>query len=102
MAAVTLALTLDEAKTFAMIAAVALVLAAVGALWLMRTVMQKVIAVVVLALLAFAVWSQRTSLMDCADKVQANYELAGDTAIGDTECTFFGFTITITDPRTSG
>ncbi len=93
------ALTLDEAKLIAVVVAVVFVLGAIAALWLMRTIVQKVIAVVVLGALAFAVWSQRASLQDCADKVQASYERAGaDVTIDDTECSFFGFTITIGDP----
>lgn len=99
-ATAVLGLTLDEAKTIAVVVAVALVVGAVAAFWLMRTVMQKVIAVVVLALLAFAVWSQRTSLQECADKVHAAAERVGtDVTLTDTECSFFGFTITIADPR---
>jgi hypothetical protein len=43
------------------------------------------------------------SLQDCADKVQDNFELAdGDVAVTDTECSFFGFTVTISDPRSAG
>jgi hypothetical protein len=50
--------------------------------------------------LAFAVWSQRVSLQDCADKVQDNFDLVGaDVNVTDTECSFFGFTVTISDPR---
>ena len=52
------------------------------------------------ALLAFAVWSQRASLQDCADKVQANYERVGtNVSFLDTDCSFFGVTVTISDPR---
>jgi hypothetical protein len=92
-------LTLDEAKTIGAVVAVVLVLAAVGAFWLMRTILQKLVAVAVLALLAFAVWTQRVSLQDCADKVQANYQRVGtDVTLADTDCSFFGFTITISDP----
>jgi hypothetical protein len=92
-------LTLDEAKTIGAVVAVVLVLAAVGAFWLMRTIVQKLVAVGVLALLAFAVWTQRESLQDCADKVQAGYQRVGtDVTLADTDCSFFGFTITISDP----
>ena len=95
-----LGLTLDEAKTIGAVVVVVLVLAAIGALWLMRTIMQKVLAVVVLGALAFAVWSQRESLQDCADKVQASYARVGtDVTVADTDCSFFGFTITVSDPR---
>lgn len=93
-------LTLDDAKTIAIVAAVVLAVGAVVALWAMRTVMQKVIGAVVLGLLAFAVWTQRQSLTDCADKVHDAYERTGtDVTITDADCRFFGFTITISNPR---
>jgi hypothetical protein len=60
----------------------------------MKTVMQKVALVVILGLLALLVWTQRSSLQECSDKVKA----AG-TAINqpdvDTTCTFFGRDIQI-------
>lgn len=56
---------------------------------------------VVFGVLAFAVWTQRSSLQDCADKVIDAYEFDGrNPTIIDTECSFFGTTITISDPRT--
>jgi hypothetical protein len=97
-----LGLTLDAAKNIAIAVAVGFVVAAVASAWIMRTVVQKVIAIVVLAALAFAVWTQRTALTDCADAVQENYARAGaDVTLSDTDCSFFGFTVTISDPRTT-
>lgn len=100
MLAQMLALTLDDAKTIAVVAAAALVAGAVVALWAMKTVLQKVMTALVLAVLAFAVWTQRQSLVDCADKVQASYDRIGtDVTLADTDCSFFGLTISISDPR---
>lgn len=94
------AISLDEAKTIAIVGVTALVVGAVVSLWIMKTLIQKVAAAVLLGLLAFAVWSQRESLQDCADKVQENYERTGtDVTVADTDCSFFGFTVTISDPR---
>ena len=69
-----------------------------GFLW--RRLKSVIETAVLLGLLAFAVWSQRTALQDCADKVVASYRRtdAGD-VIDDTECSFFGISITISDPR---
>lgn len=69
----------------------------------MKTIVQKLAVAAVLVLLAFAVFTQRTSLQDCADKVKAVYELR-DEAVDpnvplDTECSFFGTTISIPDQR---
>jgi uncharacterized membrane protein YqjE len=98
-----LALTLDDAKTFALVAATALTVGAVVSFWVMKSLVQKLAVAALLGVLAFAVWTQRVSLQDCADKVQDNFELAGtDVVVTDTECSFFGITVTISDPRAAG
>jgi len=95
-----LGITLDQATTIAVIVTTGLVVGAVASFWVMKSLVQKLITAVLLALLAFAVWSQRTALQDCADKVVASYQRsADDDAIEDTECSFFGVSITIPDPR---
>lgn len=98
-----LALTLDDAKTIAIVAATALAVGAVVSFWVMKSLVQKLAVAALLGVLAFAVWTQRVSLQDCADKVQDNFELAGtDVVVTDTECSFFGITVTISDPRAPG
>ena len=95
-----LALSLDAAKNIAIVVAILFVGGAVVSAWIMKTIIQKVAVALILGVLAFAVWSQRTSLQDCADKVRANFELEGtDATFVDTDCSFFGTTITISDPR---
>jgi hypothetical protein len=95
-----LAITLSEAKNIAIGLVVIFILGAIGAAWIMKTIMQKVAVALVLAILAFAVWTQRASLQDCADKVTDAYEFDGvNPTIIDTDCSFFGTTITISDPR---
>jgi hypothetical protein len=95
-----IALTLDDAKTIAVVVATVFAVGAVVSLWIMRSIVQKLAVAALLALLAFAVWSQRVSLQDCADKVRDNFELAGSgVTVTDAECSFFGFTVTISDPR---
>jgi hypothetical protein len=98
-----LALTLDDAKTIAIVAATALAVGAVVSFWVMKSLVQKLAVATLLGVLAFAVWTQRVSLQDCADKVQDNFELADtDVVVTDTECSFFGITVTISDPRAAG
>jgi len=95
-----LALTLDDAKTIAIVAATVLAVGAVASFWVMKSIVQKLVVAGLLGLLAFAVWTQRVSLQDCADKVQDAFELtASDVTVADTECSFFGVTVTISDPR---
>jgi hypothetical protein len=90
-----LALTLDQAKTIATLAVAVLVVGAIGSAWLMKEIMQKVALVVILGLLAVLVWTQRSSLDDCADRVRA----AGFS--DDTTCSFFGRDVTISTNRDS-
>jgi len=94
-----IAMTLDDAKTIAVVAVTALVVGAIVSFWVLKTIVQKVAIAVLLGLLAFAVWTQRAALQDCADKVEASYERVGaDVTLEDTECSFFGMSITISDP----
>lgn len=93
-------LTLDDAKTIAIVTATVLAVGAVVSFWVMKSIVQKLTVAVLLAVLAFAVWTQRVSLQDCADKVQDSFERAGtDVVIVDTECSFFGVTVPVSDPR---
>src|SRR5690606_27836959 len=66
-----LAWTLGQAKTIALVAAVILVALAVVSAWVMKTVAQKAALAVILGLLALLVWTQRSALQECADKVRA-------------------------------
>ena len=88
-----LALTLAEAKNIAVAAVAVLVIGAVASAWLMKTVMQKVALVIILGLMATLVWTQRTSLDECADTVRA----AGIGA--DATCSFFGRDVRINTSR---
>lgn len=92
-----LALTLDQAKTLAVVVAVALVVLALVSAWIMKTIAQKLALAAILALLAIVVWTQRSSLDECADKVRA--EALTDAARIDTTCSFFGRDVTISTGR---
>ena len=95
-----LAVTLDQAKTIGVVVTTALVVASIASFWIMKGIVAKLAGFVLLGLLAFAVWTQRGALQDCADKVRANYERSGTSVtVVDTECSFFGLSITIADPR---
>ena len=89
------ALTLEQAKTMAILIVLALVVMAVGSAWLMKTVTQKVALFAILGLMALLVWSQRASLDECADKVRE-----GGISV-DTTCAFFGRDINISTDRSS-
>jgi hypothetical protein len=112
-----LGLSLDEAKNIALVGATAFAILGIAAIWVMKTVVQKVLVAVLLIMLAFAAWSQRESLQECAEQVQANAAsdvadavdaasnspttttpdvgAAAETSISETTCTFFGVDVTI-------
>lgn len=101
-AADVFAITLSEARTIAIGLVVVFGVGAVLALWIVKSIFQKLLVVAVLGLFGFAVWTQRASLQDCADKVMDAYAFDGvNTTVIDTDCSFFGTTITISDPRES-
>ena len=111
-----LGLSLDEAKNVALVAATLFAIGAIAAIWMMKTIVQKVLVALLLIMLAFAVWSQRESLQECAAQVQANVtagianasspsptttdpaapgSTSTDTSVAGATCTFFGVDVTI-------
>lgn len=104
-AAAVLAITLSEAKNIGLVVVGVFLVGSLASAWIMKTILQKVAVAAVFGLLAFAVFTQRTALQDCADKVRDVYELreaAVDPVVPlDTECSFFGTSISVPDPRTT-
>lgn len=97
-----LGLSLDQATNLALIAATGCIVAAVAMFWVMKTIVQKLLVAVLLVLLAFATWSQRESLQECATKVEASLldantvQVTTDTTdTTDTTCTFFGVDVNV-------
>ena len=90
-----LALTLGQARTIAVLVVLVLLALAFAAAWLMKTVAQKAALAVILGLLALFVWTQRTSLEECADKVRD-----GGIQV-DTTCDFFGREVSVSTNRSS-
>jgi len=113
-------LDFDQAKNVALLAAVACGIGAVLAIWILQSIVQKVVVALLLLLLGYAAWSQREALQDCASKVQESIEIvtgstvptdasavpttvpgevptdvAADVAALDTSCTFFGIDVPI-------
>jgi drug/metabolite transporter (DMT)-like permease len=86
------AITLEAARTVALAAAIAIIVVAVAALWLFKQVMSKLIAAGLLVVVAGLVWSQRSALDDCADRVHARLASGPE---ADATCTFFGRDVTV-------
>lgn len=79
-----LALTLGQAKFLALAIVLILIGGAIFSAWIMKEIAQKVVLVVIIGLVALLVWTQRSSLDECADKVREGG------IRGDTTCSFFG------------
>ncbi|MET0662363.1 MAG: hypothetical protein ABWZ42_04445 [Ilumatobacteraceae bacterium] len=78
-------LDFDQAKNIALLAAVACGIGAVLAIWILQSIVQKVVVALLLLLLGYAAWSQREALQDCASKVQESIEIVtGQVASGTT------------------
>lgn len=92
-----LALTLGQAKSIAVVVALLLLGLALLSAWVMKTLAQKAALTVILVLLAVLVWSQRTALQECADKVRA--EARTSVSQVDTTCSFVGRDVTISTVR---
>ena len=88
-------MTVQSAKNIGIGVALGLLVVMVLMAWLVKNVTAKLISVLIIAGLAFGVWTQRTSLEDCAGKVKARAAV-GDTS--DITCTFLGSDITVSAP----
>jgi hypothetical protein len=87
------ALTVESAKNIGIAVLVALVALILVMAFVIKNVTAKLLSVVIIGGLAFGVWTQRSSLQNCADKLRARVA-AGDAS--DVTCSFIGSDINIT------
>ena len=87
-----LALSLGQAKTIAVVVMIAFVVLGLVSAWLLKTIIQKVVVLVILLGLAGLTWYQRDSLQDCADQARARAEARDIT--GELACSFLGQDVT--------
>ena len=83
-----IALSLESAKTIAIVVVIAFIALSVISALVIKSIVTKLIMVVLMACLALGVWTQRTSLQDCADKAEA-------LGVRGLTCTFFGTDIEV-------
>jgi hypothetical protein len=91
-----ISMTVESAKNIAIGVAGVLVIVMVLMAWLVKNVTTKLISVLIFAGLAFGVWTQRTSLQDCASKVKGRAAVGADTSA--LTCTFLGSDIKVSAP----
>jgi predicted aspartyl protease len=87
-----LGITAEAAENLAVVIAIALVLLAALFAKVLIGNMAKIAAAVLLVAAAVFVWTQRTSLQDCADKVKAE---AQSTVDGQADCKVSGLKFTV-------
>jgi len=85
-------LTLDNIKIGAVVAIVVLGLLALVVASVIHRFTAKVVAIALLAVAGYAVWSQRSAVQQCATRAKDRIEI-GDA--GGVICTFFGKPVTI-------
>lgn len=86
------AMTLETAKSIGIAVVVGLIALMLLVGFIVKNVVAKVIAIVILGGFAFGVWTQRSSLQDCADNVRTRGALG---ATGDVTCSFLGYDVKI-------
>ena len=87
------ALTLQNAKVAAVVVVVVLAVLALVVASVVRKMVIKLVTIALLVGIGTAVWSQRSSLQNCAERATKK-----PAAIGDTRgviCTFFGRSVTV-------
>lgn len=89
------AMTVESAKNIGIAVAVALVALMLVLSVVIKNVTAKLLSIVIVGGLAFGVWTQRSSLQDCAEKVKARGVL-GDRS--DVTCSFMGSDINVSVP----
>jgi hypothetical protein len=86
------AMTVDSAKNIGIAVAVALVMLMLLSAFVIKKATVKLLTIVILGGLAFGMWTQRSSLEDCAAKVKARGVLGDTTPV---TCTFVGSDIKV-------
>ena len=84
MSQLSAAINVDTAKNIASGVSVGTVVIALLAIRLVKNMLVRIVTIVALLAIGLASYSQRTNIVDCANKVKAN---AG---VSTTHCTFFG------------
>lgn len=86
----------DAAKNISLLALGSSIFLALLVLKFVKSLVTKLILVIVLGVIGYLSFAQRDAVTACAEKVSAQIE-AGETA--NLECTFFGRTVRVPDYR---
>lgn len=90
-----IALTVETAKNIGIAVAVGLVALMLVMAFVIKNVTAKLVTVFIIGGLAFGVWTQRSALQECADKIRAR---GVQPAASDIECSFLGSDVRVSVP----
>lgn len=90
-----IALTFGQAKLVALAIVLVLIGLAIASALVMKAVAGKLAVAAVFCVLAVVVWTQRSSMQDCADRVRDQARTGQVSA----SCTFLGQDVTISTPQ---
>lgn len=94
-----LALSLETAKTVAVIVAATFVASGALSAVLIKNIIGKVLGAGLLAVIAVGAWSQRSNVENCVDAAKVTAEqIAAGSATAPVKCTFFGFKVDVPAP----
>ena len=88
-----IALSLQSAKTIAIVVLIVFVAFAVISAWVIKNVTMKIISILLLLGLGLGMWTQRSNLQDCADRAKAKVDAGIDE--GSITCEFFGTEVSV-------
>jgi len=92
------ALTLQTAENTGLGVAAGLIALMVLMAIIVKNITAKILSILIIGGFAFGVWTQRSSLQDCADKLRAPGALTNS---GHVTCKFLGSEVTISTPAIS-
>jgi len=87
-----LSLTLDTAKNIGVGAVIVLAMLALVVASVIRNVMAKIVTIALVVAIGIVVWTQRTTLQNCAERAKDRV-IAGSTSA--VVCKFLGRTVTV-------
>jgi len=94
-----LALSLETAKTVAVIVAATFVASGALSAVLIKNIIGKVLGAGLLAVIAVGAWSQRSNVENCVEAAKVTAEqVAAGSGVAPVKCTFFGFEVDVPAP----
>ena len=89
-----LALSTVDVSKYGTVGVIVVIVVGLVLVSMIREIVGRIIALVITVAFAAVLWGQRSSILDCAQRVKSSVA-ANPTAMASTECSAFGFTFTV-------